>query len=139
MSIKTISVVIIVGVVALVLAWAFWLKGDTPAEDATDTNQEETIAGAENSSIIIRMTSRGFEPSEATIKKGDSVVWMNADDEDRWPASDTHPTHTIYPGFDPQQPIAEGESWIFVFDRVGTWGFHEHLNPSLGGTITVTD
>ncbi len=86
----------------------------------------------------IQMTSSGFVPSTLTIKQGDTVKFINTDTSAHWPASAPHPTHTDYPAFDPKKAIAAGDSWSFTFDLVGAWKFHDHLNPSSFGTITVT-
>ncbi|OGZ44908.1 MAG: hypothetical protein A3C84_00975 [Candidatus Ryanbacteria bacterium RIFCSPHIGHO2_02_FULL_48_12] len=85
----------------------------------------------------IRMTKNGFEPEEVTIQKGMRVTWVNEDSVPRWPASNLHPTHGIYPEFDPLEGIPPGASWSFVFDRVGSWRFHDHLLPQMKGTVYV--
>lgn len=85
------------------------------------------------------MTTQGFEPKEITIQKGETVVFVNEAPEDRWPASNIHPTHEIYPEFDPKTKVAPGKSWQFTFDKAGTWKYHDHLIPTDSGTVTVTD
>ncbi len=95
--------------------------------------------GEANEEHIIRMTSGGFEPKELTITQGDVVVFINNDDVDRWPASNFHPTHAIYPEFDPQKGVAPGASWKFKFEKVGTWRMHDHLSPHMTGAITVVE
>lgn len=88
-------------------------------------------------SVTITMDDNGFTPRETTISQGDNVTFHNSDDVPRWPASNLHPTHTIYPEFDPKKPIAPGQSWTFVFNNAGTWKYHDHLLPHFRGTITV--
>lgn len=88
---------------------------------------------------IIEMASGGFSPSELAIQRGDTIVWQNIDEEFRWPASNIHPTHEIYPEFDPDDPIGPGTSWRFTFRRSGEWQFHDHLQPRYIGVITVVD
>lgn len=89
-------------------------------------------------SVEIKMIANGFEPNSVTIKQGTKVSFVNTDSNPHWPASVPHPTHTDYPGFDPLQAVSPGENWTFSFDKVGTWGYHDHLNPSTHGTIIVT-
>lgn len=86
----------------------------------------------------VHMTSQGFEPREVTVQTGDTVVFENNDAEYRWPASNIHPSHHIYPEFDPKAEIAPGASWEFIFADAGAWKYHDHLFPEYGGTITVT-
>lgn len=82
--------------------------------------------------------SNGFHPESQTIRVGDTVTFSSKDKQ-FWTASNIHPTHSIYPQFDPKQPIEPGQTWSFTFDKVGKWRYHDHLAPSFVGTITVLD
>ena len=108
----------------------------------------------ENSNeIIIHIDENGFEPNEIHIKPGTTVIFENVGKEEHWPASDNHPSHTLYantsleehckpdsvPTFDSCGAVAAGQSWSFVFDKVGTHGYHDHLWPHLNGEIVVED
>lgn len=88
---------------------------------------------------VIEMVPDGFIPSEITIDVNSSVIFINKDKELRWPASNVHPTHNIYPEFDPKKPIAPQESWAFKPKKVGEWKFHDHLFPHMRGVLTVID
>jgi plastocyanin len=98
-------------------------------------------------SATIVMTRDGFSPSEVTIQKGQAILFVNGAPKDCplseatcnfWPASDLHPTHELYPEFDPRQPVGPGETWTFVFERTGAWRFHDHFHSNKRGIITVT-
>ena len=89
------------------------------------------------STATIEMTSSGFSPSNITVTSGTTVVFKNTDTKPHWPASNPHPTHTDLPGFDALKSIDPGQSYSFTFTKVGTWGFHDHLNPTHGGHVTV--
>lgn len=104
----------------------------------SDEQQEKEVLLGESAVTIVR-TNDGYVPSEVTIKKGDIVLWTNESDEFHWPASDLHPTHGIYPEFDPLKPIAPGDEWKFRFDEVGEWKFHDHIRANKTGTVTVID
>ena len=93
--------------------------------------------GDAHDELIIRITNNGFEPKELTVTLGDEVLFINNDDVDHWPASNYHPTHTLYPEFDPLKGIPPGSSWKFTFNKVGTWRIHDHLFPHLAGSIMV--
>ena len=88
-------------------------------------------------SQTVIMKKDSFEPETLTIPKCTQVVFRNQDNVPRWPASNLHPTHGIYPEFDPQQPTESDHEWSFVFDKVGSWRYHEHLAPSTRGTVIV--
>ncbi len=80
----------------------------------------------------------GFNPSSLSIKQGDAVTFVSDGTvEAFWPASDSHPTHGIYPEFDPKQPIPADESWTFVFQKTGLWKAHDHMNSHIKGEIVV--
>ena len=87
----------------------------------------------------IVLAENGFTPQNIIIARGDTVVFSTSRGKQFWPASDLHPTHEIYPEFDPKRPVLANESWTFRFNRAGTWNFHDHLDPFFRGTIQVTD
>ena len=64
-------------------------------------------------------------------------MFKNKSTTDFWPASDPHPTHTGYPGFDSGKAVAANGKFNFQFNKAGTWGYHDHLNPGIKGTIIV--
>lgn len=86
---------------------------------------------------IIEMTSNGFEPPSITLDKNSSLIFINKDKVVRWPASNVHPTHEIYPEFDPRKPIEVGKSWSFKPTKAGEWKYHDHLLPHMRGVIKV--
>ena len=96
-----------------------------------------TTASAHTGFQIVKMTADGFEPQELTTDTNSVVVFVNQDAIPRWPASNTHPTHEIYSDFDPKRPIEIGASWAFKPKKIGTFKFHDHLNPHLRGSLTV--
>lgn len=99
----------------------------------------------------VSITDTNFVPSTLTIKKGETVRFLSTGTVMRWPASDVHPSHTVYPGsalnkcgttakneiFDACKGIESGDFWEFTFNEIGSWNYHDHLSPSLGGTIKV--
>lgn len=87
----------------------------------------------------VELRSDGFHPAELTIKKGDSVNFTTTRGNFFWPASDIHPSHALYPNFDPKNPVDPTKSWAFKFELGGIWKFHDHLSPSFRGVISVQD
>lgn len=95
------------------------------------------IALAHSETSIIRMTQNGFEPQTVTVDENSTVIFINQDKVDHWPASNVHPTHELYPEFDPQRAINPGSSWSFKPKKIGQWKYHDHLLPHLRGTLIV--
>lgn len=120
---------------------------DSVAPSTTDTaptqrTQEPAPSGPEptaptHNTYTISYSNSCFSPNTITITNGDTITFVNNSTRDMWPASDNHPSHTIYPEFDPGQSIAPGGSYPFTFTKSGTWGFHDHNKPNCDGTITV--
>jgi len=140
---------IIIGVIIIVIiALGGYLlfknyNAPTPNSDTSSqpTAQETPIAETN----IVVYTDTGFSPNPINIKAGDTVTFKNASSQSMWTASAIHPTHNQYPTtggclgstFDACQGIRPGLSWSFKFDLVGTWKYHNHLNPTHFGAIIV--
>ncbi len=132
-------IVSLISVAAIALVWFFFIKpqsaGGKSLGDKTGkaNNCVQVVGEAE-----VLMNNEEFNPRGMTVKVCTKVTFKNVGSEAHWPASNLHPTHGIYPEFDPQQGINPQYSWSFVFDKVGAWKFHDHLNPQIVGTINVT-
>ncbi|MBI4021990.1 MAG: hypothetical protein HY372_01400 [Candidatus Andersenbacteria bacterium] len=94
-------------------------------------------AAAHAPTVVIEMNTDGFSPREVSVDANTIINFVNKDSVDRWPASNVHPTHDLYPEFDPKLPIKPGDLWIFKQPRPGVWKYHDHLFPHRRGTIIV--
>lgn len=99
-----------------------------------DSKQKQTNSGTIST---VELKEDGFSPKEITIQAGDTVRFVTTRGKPFWPASNLHPTHEIYPEFDPKEPVNPGQSWSFRFDKAGTWQYHDHLAPLYRGVIIV--
>lgn len=117
--------------------------------ECANSLQAEALSGIEGNVIhTVTINSAGnFSPEILTIEEGDSVLFFNEDDQPHWPASDPHPDHDDYPTtggcigstFDACENLSTDEGFIFTFDISGTWDYHDHLNPTVDGTIIVEE
>lgn len=127
------------------------LNENQPTESPeADLLAESSVAQPTSENIVIYSDS-GYSPSNIAIKIGDTVIFKNESSDKMWTASAAHPFHSAYGGtsmekhcpddeniaFDQCEGIQKGESWSFKFDKKGEWKYHNHLNPSDIGTITV--
>lgn len=102
-------------------------KAEEEKEEAKETLKEAAIS----------ITASGFSPASVEISKGGKITWKNNDTVDHQPASAPHPVHTDLPVLGNGKVLTPGEDFSVIIDQVGVFGFHDHLNPSLVGTITV--
>lgn len=103
------------------------------------TTPEVVVTTTTNAEVVVKITASGFSPEIVTVKSGTKVTFVNEDTKNHWPASNPHPTHTLLPGFDALGDLKTGESYAFKFEKVGTWKYHDHLNPIMTGAVVVTE
>lgn len=90
------------------------------------------------SSVTVLYSLSGFSPSVVRVKVGQTVIFKNTtEDDEMWVASNPHPTHVAYSGFDQRRGVVRDGEYAFTFTQKGTWGYHNHLNPSRGGQVIV--
>jgi len=112
------------------------INNQTQAQTATETNPATT---APATVVTVTYDGKTFSPATVTVKQGESVTFVNSSTGGMSVASNPHPIHTIYPEFDQYKTSAKGQkTFTFVFQKAGSWGFHNHLNPIAGGTIVVS-
>jgi plastocyanin len=119
----------------------------TPAPAGSNLGAPETISGTQGNGlekggvaarIVVTFTDKGFSPSPVTVKVGTTVTFVNESSSGMWVASDPHPTHTLLPGFDQLASAGKNGTYEYTFTKIGTWTYHNHLNPTVKGTIVVT-
>ena len=137
--------VVITGAVILVLAVLGWYftrpkQTITPTPESTTqtTTPNGSVAPAEAtaSSRTVSITASGFQSKDITVKAGDSVAFENTDKVNHTVNSDPHPIHSLFP-FLNAGTIKPGDKKTIMFDKAGTYKYHDHLNPSLTGSVTV--
>lgn len=107
---------------------------NTNAPSSSNTNAAANVNAS--TGVAVSITSSGSSPSTVTVKAGTVVTWTNSSGGDIRVASDPHPTHTDLPGLD-SSTLANGDSYSFTFTKVGIWGYHDHLDPTVKGSVTV--
>lgn len=106
-----------------------------PASIVTNTiNADALHTMGSTTMATVRYTNTGFEPKELSVPLGAMVQYVNESDKQMWVASNEHPGHSILPTFDQFQT---GDQYTYVFDKAGTWEYHDHLNPTAVGIIKV--
>lgn len=117
----------------------------TPAATSTPAKTPEpakppttTPTPPANSALTVTFTDKGFSPASLTVKKGQTVKFVNNSSGKMWVAANPFPTSKEYPAFNEKSGVESGSSWSFTFDKTGTWFYHNHYNPTQGAKIVVS-
>ena len=120
------TVVVIGGAIGV---YVFTQKDAGAPSKTTDSANKPAAA-------TITYSNNGFNPSKTTVKAGDIVAIKNTSSGNMQFDSDPHPVHT-----DDEElnagAVAPGQTVTFTVTTKGTFGYHNHLNPSDKGTIVV--
>jgi plastocyanin len=106
-------------------------------------------APAAGKTVTVTYNGTSFSPSTVTIKKGDTVRFVDSGASPMWVASNPHPVHSGYSGTSVSQHCPDtagaafdeceaGTSYSFTFQKTGSWGYHNHANHAATGTVVVT-
>jgi len=109
----------------------------TEEQKPTATKGAELPTTSISGQATVEVSSTGFSPASVTISVGGKVEWKNIDSDNHQIASDPHPVHTDYPPLN-LGLIKPGEVKSLIFDKAGTYKYHDHLNPSFRGTVYVS-
>ncbi len=112
------------------------------------SNQQTTSPAASQSgdaskaekreAITITVTKEGFSPAAVTVKQNTIVTWLNKSGGLVTVNSAVHPTHLVYPPINLGE-FKDGSSVQLTFDKPGVFKYHDHLNPSQTGVVTVVE
>ena len=154
---------VVVAVILLGGGFWWWQSPQTPASDTgTDVSIVDTGAGSDvnagadvdldptPTTASVSYDGSAFSPSQTIIKKGGTVTFSGPSTMNV--ASGMHPTHTAYDdtarathcaagytGSAPFDQCNQASSYSFRFDKVGTWGYHDHANAGAFAKIVVID
>ncbi len=109
-------------------------QGQNGSTQTEVTTEQEVVVPADN---LVLVQNGKFVPATITVKKGTEVTWVNKDPDSCWIASDPHPIHTGYTGFDSGKGMKQDETYKFTFQKTGTFGYHDHLNITDTGKVIV--
>jgi plastocyanin len=125
-------------VIAVVVIGLTRDKSANTSQDSTSSDKQAADAqSAESSSLEVVYDGKSFVPATLTISAGQSVTFKNTSSDLMWVASNPHPIHSDHSEFNANRGYSSSENFTFTFASAGTYGFHNHLNPAVAGSITV--
>lgn len=133
------KVVIIVVAIILIAGGGYLAvhKNKAASSTSSQTNSQGSNSG-QNAVVAATITydSSGFSPASVTVKSGDKVEIKNTSSNDVQVQSNPHPLHTDDPDLN-VGVISAGQSTTFTVTKTGSFGYHNHLDPSQTGKITI--
>lgn len=138
---KATKLVIAIAIVAVIAVGALVLKNKSNSSSSNTSPSSSTSSSSSSdtatAALVITYDGSGFSLSTNTIKAGQTVKVVNSSSStDLQFDSDPHPVHTDNTELN-IGAIAPGKSATFTVTKTGTWGFHNHLNPSQHSSFTV--
>lgn len=113
----------------------------TSKENPDPTALQSTLTALNataTSTIEVRYTDRGFNPSTITIDKGTTVFFINSSNKAFWPTSNFESTSDFEPeNFDAGTAIVTGGKYQYTFTTTGTWTYHDRFATTSKGTVIV--
>lgn len=106
--------------------------------EQSNTQSENVSTNTSNLAATIVFTDSGFSPDKTVVKKGATVTVKNDSKNPVQFSSDDHPSHRLETEMN-LRVLQPGESASFIITRVGSWGYHDHIDDSMVGTLTVTE
>jgi plastocyanin len=85
---------------------------------------------------VVRITKDGFQPATLSVHKGTKVVWVSDDAGLHQVASNPFPKDNGLPGLN-SEILNENQNYTYTADMAGTFGYHDQINPTINGTLTV--
>jgi plastocyanin len=90
------------------------------------------VAETDATGAVVIIKNFQFATSPVTIAVGQTVTWQNKDSVDHWVAPDPYS-----PKFTPSPRIPPGGKYTVKFQKLGTYTYHDAMNPFMTGTIFV--
>lgn len=132
------AIVAIIAVI-LVAAGGYLATHKNKAVPTVNSQSSSQSTAAQNSTVAaatITYDGSSFSPSSITVKSGDKVEIKNTSSSDVQFQSNPHPIHTDDTDLN-VGVVGPGQSSTFTVTKTGTFGYHNHLDPSQGGSITI--
>jgi len=98
-----------------------------------NSNSGSSSSSTPSTTSSVTIQNFAFSPANITVKKGTTVTWTNKDST----------PHTVVETDGQDGPVsdnlANGKSYSFTYNNVGTYKYHCSIHPNMVGTVTVTE
>jgi plastocyanin len=108
-----------IAILALGILLAAVAFGAAPGDSKDDTAQKVTIKNLK------------YDPAKLTIKPGETVQWINKDDNDHTVIADDESFAS--------ENLGSGDKFSHTFEKKGTYKYHCKYHPRMKGQVLVQD
>ena len=119
----------VAGAIALAAAAACFSdrSGTGPVTGTCQLPVDETVPG----SVVVPISNFAFLPAEVRIRAGQTVTWLNCEDDAT--AHTTHSDDEVW-----SSPLlSPGTAFSHTFDQPGTFDYHCDPHPFMTGRVVV--
>ena len=117
----------------LVLGTVLWIGSFTKNKPSRSFRTNAVLP----KEITIQLDMNGFKPNVVTIRVGTAVRWINESGDKQTVNSDDYPTNQLHKELN-FGIFNNGSSVVYLFTKIGTYGYHNQLNHVQSGEIIVT-
>lgn len=124
-----------IGALCIVVILAF---GTTAiVNNITEPKKPKVVTIAPAKIATVQITDQGFNPATITINKGTVISWEGKQAASPVViASNPYPKNDSLPTLKSTQ-LGQGANYRYKFDQIGTFSYHDDLNPNINGFIIV--
>ncbi len=105
-------------------------------KSSSNNDQAKKDIAATQNMAHITITKDGFVPANLVVKKGTKIEWVNTDSAIHQIQANPHPTGTSLPGLS-SAILNTNQSYQYTANTSGSFGYHDHINPTVNGTLEV--
>jgi plastocyanin len=135
---KLLLVLLIIGIIVMVggISYINKLSNKKMSSPSHTTSKNILMSMYRKGTDTIIVTKTGFSPQQVVIAAGSKVIWVNNSGADVTVNSDNYPANNLYPFLNLGR-FSNNFSVQLVFNKRGTYSYHDQLNPTWKGMIIV--
>lgn len=84
--------------------------------------------------ITVKITNKGFVPSEIYVSKGTNITWVNETEIPQTIAADPYGANSSLPALK-SGVLGPSEKYAFTLNSTGKFGYHSAMDPPQQGMI----
>lgn len=104
--------------------------------NVSSSNTSSSTSTSTKADVTMKYTDSGFQPNSLTMKSGQTIAFENDSSRELQVDSDPHPVHTNNAELNVGS-VPIGSTQTVTLTTKGTWGIHNHLDPSDTATVVV--